>query len=133
MVRYIRSKAVNCRSIYLTILEKSQFSYQCSTCCSFSTLSTFSPLIERINCKRKEEEEKKYRHCLWQQSKREYTPLIPVLAVAVVGGVAWVAYRKSQGKPVAPDEALAAQEAYKKHQERLIKQQQQRENRQGEK
>ena len=62
------------------------------------------------------------------QQKRTYLPLIPALTVGALALGGWVAYRKSQGRPVAPDQALEAQEAYRKEQERLKKQQNQYKN-----
>ena len=59
------------------------------------------------------------------QQKRTYLPLIPALIVGTLALGGWIAYRKSYGRPVAPDQALEAQEAYRKEQERLKKQQQQ--------
>jgi len=43
-----------------------------------------------------------------------------ILFVVVAGG--WTAYRTYHGKPLTPDEALQAQEAYRKHQEKLRQQ-----------
>ena len=53
-----------------------------------------------------------------QQQQRTYLPLIIGVAVAV----GWVAYRKSQGKPLTPDQAMAAEDDFKKHQEKLRRQ-----------
>ena len=85
---------------------------------TFSTL-TSSAWSDHSQLKRKRTEEKEHPYLQNSQQKREYLPLI----VAVVAGGAWFAYRKIQHKPVAPDEALVAQEAYRKQQERLQQQQ----------
>jgi len=46
-------------------------------------------------------------------------PFLPeiVLFVVVAGG--WTVYRTAQGKTIAPDEAIEAQKAYRKQQEKL--------------
>ena len=46
-------------------------------------------------------------------------PFIPEMILFVVVGGGWVVYRTSQGKPLTPDEALLAQDAYRKQEERL--------------
>ena len=55
------------------------------------------------------------------QHQQRRTFLIPLVFVGVGAAGAWVLYRKSQGKPVASDNALAAQQAYQKQQEELYK------------
>ena len=44
------------------------------------------------------------------------------MAVVLVGG-AWVAYRYTKGQSLMPDQALAAEEAYRKQEEKLKAQQ----------
>ena len=46
-------------------------------------------------------------------------PFIPEMVIFAVASCGWYVYRKSQGKPLTPDEALAAQEAFRKHEEQL--------------
>jgi hypothetical protein len=46
-------------------------------------------------------------------------PFIPEMVVFAVVSTGWVIYRKAQGKPLTPDEALEAQEAYRRYEEDL--------------
>jgi len=50
-------------------------------------------------------------------------PFLPEMILAVIVGGGWFVYRTSQGKPLTPDEALEAQEAYRQQQEQLAQRQ----------
>lgn len=53
-------------------------------------------------------------------------PFVPEMILFVFFAGGWTVYRLGQGKPLTPDEALRAQEEFRKHQARLLQQQQQR-------
>jgi len=44
---------------------------------------------------------------------------LPEFVVGVFVVTGWTLYRKSQGKPITPDEALVSQDAYRRQQEEL--------------
>lgn len=49
-------------------------------------------------------------------------PFLPEMVAFVFFAGGWIVYRGAQGKPITPDEALRAQEAYRKHEEKLRRQ-----------
>lgn len=54
------------------------------------------------------------RRWLHHTPHRSFAPFLPEIIVGVGLGAGWVVYRKSQGKPLTPDEAVASQAAYRK-------------------
>ena len=50
-------------------------------------------------------------------TRRAFAPFLPEIIVGVLLGAGWVGYRTSQGKPLTPDEAMQAQQAYQKFQQ----------------
>jgi hypothetical protein len=85
---------------------------------SFSTTSmSSSPSFHDYNNSRTLQQQQRSFHST--TPNRIILPFVPemILFVFVAGG--WTAYRSYHGKPLTPDEALAAQEAYRKHEEKL--------------
>lgn len=86
-----------------------------------SSLRFSSTLSMSLLDGRKREEDKRRATAVQKhnQHQQERKFLVPAVGVGVLLALGWVAYRKSQGKPVASDKALSAQEAYKKGMEEI--------------
>lgn len=98
---------------------------------SFSTLSSPSFVSTKNDDRDKQHSSSRLQVRSFHASRRNeiIAPFIPemILFVVVAGG--WTAYRTYHGKPLTPDEALHAQEAFRKHQERLQQQKQRQSDR----
>ena len=101
----------------------------------FSTLSSSSPSVN-IKWDDKDYPSTQRRRRQQQQQVRLYhatsprqiiLPFVPEMIVFVIVAGGWTVYRTANGKPLTPDEALKAQEAYRKHEEKLRQQRWQQE------
>lgn len=59
------------------------------------------------------------RRCWHSTHHVAFAPFLPEIIVGVGLGAGWVVYRKTQGKPLTPDQAMASQAAYQKMEQDL--------------